>query len=139
MPEEAREKALSELATVPATLVFHESPKRTAAALADMADVLGDRPAALARELTKKFEEVRRGTLADLTAQLAAEPAPRGEVVLVVGPPLPAAGASDEDIEALLVEALQTLGTKDAARAVADRTGRPRREVYARAVELSGR
>lgn len=134
----ARRTALAALAAVPATLVFYESPRRTAAALADMAEVLGDRPAALTRELTKKFEEVRRGSLAELAEALAEEDTPRGEIVLVVGPPgetVPDAA----DLDALLTEALERLGTKDAAREVAAQTGLPRREVYARALALSGR
>lgn len=135
----ARRTALAELAAVPATLVFYESPRRVAAVLADMAEVLGDRPAALTRELTKKFEEVRRGTLSGLAGALAEEDAPRGEVVLVVGPPGDAAPPSVDDLDALLIAALEGSGTKDAARAVADQTGLPRREVYARALVLAGK
>ena len=136
----ARRKVLNELAAIPATLVFYESPRRVAAALADMAEIFGqERDVALARELTKKFEEVRRGTLGSLSAALALEDPPRGEVVLVIGPPSAGQSATDDDLDALLTKALQTLGTKDAAREVAVLTGLPRREVYARALMLSGR
>jgi len=134
----ARRTALAEVATVPATLVFYESPRRTAAALADMAEVLGPRPAALARELTKRFEEVRRAPLPELAA-LCAEAEPRGEVVIVVGPPDRAAQAEESaaDLDDALAAALETDSVKDAARRVAARLGLPKREVYARALALS--
>ena len=135
----ARKKALGELASVPATLVFYESPRRLAAALADMAEVLGDaRAAAVARELTKKFEQVRRAPLAELAGQYAAEDAPRGEVVVLVGPPdaATARAGSVASLDSELMAALATLSIKDAAREVATRLGLPRRDVYARALEL---
>jgi 16S rRNA (cytidine1402-2'-O)-methyltransferase len=136
----ARKKTLGELAMVPATLVFYESPRRLANALADMAEMLGgQRPAAVARELTKKFEQVRRAPLDELAAQYAAEDAPRGEVVVLIGPP-DAAVAHARNVSSLddtLAEALLTLSVKDAARAVAARLDLPRREVYARALELA--
>ena len=136
----ARRRTLGELAAVPSTLVFYESPRRVAAALADMADELGaEREVALTRELTKKFEEVRRGTLGEVSSELSGEPPPRGEIVLVVGPPTETCQRTEDDLDALLTDALQTLGTKDAAREVAARTGLPRREVYARALQLSNR
>jgi len=138
----ARRAALSGLAAVPATLVFYESPRRLAAALADMAAMLGaDRPAAVARELTKKFEEIRRGTLADLAAQYAAEPAPKGEAVVLVGPPDAAAAHANSaaGLDAALTRALATMSVKDAAREVAAMLDLPRREVYARALELAAR
>ena len=81
----ARRKRLEEVANIPGTLVFYESPKRVAASLLDMAEVLGGREAALCRELTKKFEEVRRGTLADLASGLAEAPV-KGEIVILVEP-----------------------------------------------------
>lgn len=131
----ARRTFLAEVAPVPATLVFYESPRRLADALADMATVLGDRPAAVCRELTKKFEETRRGTLADLAADYAAADAPKGEIVVVVGPPAPdAAGAGD--LDAALVAAMAEHSLKDAAAVVAGRLGLPRKQVYARALEL---
>ena len=135
----ARKKALAELASVPATLIFYESPRRAAAALADMAEILGaGRDAVLARELTKKFEEIQRDSLEGLAARLSSNDPPKGEVVLLVGPPGADARADPEEVDALLAAALETQGTKDAAREVAARTGLPRREVYARALALSG-
>jgi 16S rRNA (cytidine1402-2'-O)-methyltransferase len=122
---------------VPATLVFFEGPSRLAESLADMAAVLGDRPAAVARELTKLHEEVRRGPLAALAAHYAAAGPPRGEIVVVVGPPL-AAPVDDADVDAQLRAALATMRVKDAATAVAAATGRPKREIYARALALAG-
>jgi len=131
----ARRHMLGELAAVPATLVFLESAKRLAASLADMAAVLGDRPAAVSRELTKMYEETRRGTLAELAAHYAEAGPPRGEVTLVVGAPL-AAGVDDAELDRPLVAALRDNSLRDAAQAVAAATGRPRRAVYNRALEL---
>jgi 16S rRNA (cytidine1402-2'-O)-methyltransferase len=136
----ARKKVLSELATVPATLIFYESPRRLAAALADMTDILGGaRAAAVARELTKKFEQVRRGQLGELAGQYAAEDPPRGEVVVLVGPPDPAVAQarSTASLDGELTAALAGLSVKDAAREVAAKLGLPRRDVYARALELA--
>ena len=99
-----------------------------------MTETLGPREAAVARELTKLHEEVRRGTLADLAARYAGEPAPRGEAVIVVGPPGDNAPAV-EDLDALLDRALATMSVRDAAATVAAATGRPRKEVYARALK----
>lgn len=132
----ARRAFLAELAAVPATLVFLESPRRTAAALADMAAELGaDREAALCRELTKRFEEVRRAPLGELAEALAAEDDPRGEVVLVIGPPAASARPDEATLDALLDAALQRMSLKDAVREVQSATGLPRKEVYARALE----
>lgn len=134
----ARRAMLAELRGLRATLVFLESPRRTAETLADMAAVLGaDRAAALCRELTKRFEEVRRGSLAALAEAAGAEP-PRGEVVLVVGPP-EAAAEDDDALDAALHAALARLSPKAAVAEVAAATGRPRREVYARALALGER
>ncbi len=137
----ARRRALAELATVAATLVILESPRRLAAALADMAAVLGPRPAVVARELTKRFEELRRGTLAELADEYRERGAPRGEVVVVVGPPSPSAtedAHDDESIDIRLREALATQSVRDAVAEVAAATGVPRKRVYARALELAG-
>jgi 16S rRNA (cytidine1402-2'-O)-methyltransferase len=135
----ARRTRIAALAPIPGTLVFFESPHRVAETLADLAAVLGPRPAALARELTKHFETVRRGTLPDLAARLAAEPRPKGEIVLLVGPPAAdEAAVSAETLDAKLAQALETLSVKDAAATVAAETGQPRRKVYARALELAG-
>lgn len=132
----ARRRALRELAAVPATLVFYESPRRLAAALADMVAVLGDREAAVARELTKLHEEVRRDGLAGLATAYGAEGAPRGEIVVVVGPPAVAPAPGAADVDTLLHRALATMSVRDAATTVAAETGLPRREVYARALEI---
>ncbi len=134
----ARRQRAAELAAIPGTLIFFESPRRLAEALEDLAAVLGDRPAAVARELTKRFETVRRGRLADLAAAYAAEDAPKGEIVLLVGPPQEGAQAtSADDLDRRLLAALQSHSVKDAASVVAGETGRPRRQVYARAIELA--
>lgn len=137
----ARRTALAEVAGVKATLVAFESPRRVAATLADMAAVLGDgRPAAVARELTKRFEEVRKGTLGELAAHHAGV-VPRGEVVLLVGPPGPqeAAGDAEAALDEALDEALAAHSLKHAVQVVAGRLGLPRRTVYARALEIAGR
>ncbi len=131
----ARRRTLMELAAVPATLVFYESPRRLAASLADMAAVLGDRPAAVCRELTKRFEETRRGGLSALAEQYGAEEPPKGEIVVVTGPPLASTGEAG-GLDATLAIALARLSVKDAATEVAVTLGLPRRQVYARALEL---
>lgn len=131
-----RRRELAELASVPATLVFFEAPHRLGASLRDMAVALGDRPAAVGRELTKRFEEVRRGSLAEL-AESAGETG-RGEHVIVVGPPArrpPPAPASEESgAGAADITALPGESPSAAARRLAGRTGLPRREVYRRLV-----
>lgn len=138
--EAARAAALAKLraaeaAGLSATLVFFEAPHRLADMLAACAEAFGQRPAAVARELTKRFEEVRRGPLDALAAHYAAEPA-RGEIVVVIGP-APEERASEAEVEALLEAALGAGRTlRDAAAEVAAATGRPRREVYARALAL---
>lgn len=132
----ARRTALRELAGVPATLVFYESPRRLAQSLADMAAVLGDRPAAIARELTKLFEEVRRAMLSDLAGHYGEAGPPKGEVVVVVGPPSGSAAAAPSDIDAQLREALRDGSVREAAAQVAAATGMKRRDLYARALVL---
>jgi 16S rRNA (cytidine1402-2'-O)-methyltransferase len=129
----------AERAGLRATLILFEAPHRTAETLADLAELLGPRPAALARELTKRFEEVRRGSLPELAAGAEADP-PRGEVVLVVGPAPEAAALGPEAVDALLRAALDRgESVRDAAEAVAAATGVKRREVYGRALALAGR
>lgn len=133
----ARLKAIEALATLPATLVVMEAPHRLAAALSDLAHVLGARPAALTRELTKLFEEVRRGTLAELAAAVAAGPPPKGEVTLVIGSADAAATAPNQAaIDRMLAEALVGTSPRAAATAVALALGLPRRPLYARAIAL---
>jgi 16S rRNA (cytidine1402-2'-O)-methyltransferase len=135
--QEARRRELGELAAVPATLVFLESANRLAASLADMAGALGAREAAVARELTKRFEEVRRGTLAELAAHYDEAGAPKGEIVIVVGPPAPRAALCQHEIDAMLENALKRESLKDAVAEVVSMTGLPRKEIYARALALS--
>jgi 16S rRNA (cytidine1402-2'-O)-methyltransferase len=134
----ARRERIAALASIPATLVFYESPGRLAEALADLAAGLGPRPAAVARELTKLHEETRRAKLSVLAAHYAAADAPKGEIVVVVGPPAPAATPAAETLDAMILDALAGLSVKDAAAAVAVEAGLPRREVYARALRLAG-
>ncbi len=132
----ARKREFEELASLRATLIFYESPRRLAECLSDMAATLGDaRPACVARELTKKFEEARRGTLGALAEAYASEGPPKGEVVVLVGPPEKTV-ASDEAIDEALAEALKTQRTKDAAKAVAEQLGASRHAVYQRALAL---
>ena len=131
----ARLSEIERLKQVPATLVFYESGPRLAGALADLAAVLGDRDAAVARELTKLFEETRRGTLAGLAAHYETAGPPRGEIVVLVGPPKGAA-ATAADVDAALRVALSEMATKAAASSVADALGLPRREVYQRALQI---
>ena len=134
----ARRQRIAELATVPGTLVFFESARRTAEMVADLAAVLGPRHAAIARELTKMFEAVKRGSLAELAAELGGSEPLRGEIVVLVGPPPDNAPALDGVLlDDRLRTALQTLSVKDAAAVVSAATGQPRRKVYARAVELA--
>ena len=134
----ARKKALGELADIDATLIFFESPRRLPASLADMATVLGDRDIAVAREMTKLHEETRRGDLAGLAAHYAESGAPKGEVVVVVGPPLADAVVSEEFIEARLAELLQSASVRDAAAQLAAETGLARRDLYTRALRITG-
>ncbi len=125
----------AERAGLGATLVMYESPHRAGETLADLAVCFGPRPAALTRELTKRFEEVVRGTLPDLAARFATTE-PRGEVTLVVGPPPDEAATDGADLDALLTHAMRTESVREAAAGVAAATGMPRREVYARALAL---
>ncbi|MBC7131613.1 MAG: 16S rRNA (cytidine(1402)-2'-O)-methyltransferase [Roseovarius sp.] len=136
-PNATRRKAvLRELGAVPATLVFYESPRRVAAMLADAAEVLGgDRPAALCREITKKFEETRRDTLENLARGCVGETL-KGEIVVVIG-----RGDSPDvreiDIDRALKEALKEDSVRDAADRVAAALGLPRRRIYQRALQIA--
>jgi 16S rRNA (cytidine1402-2'-O)-methyltransferase len=125
----------AERAGLSATLVVYEAPHRLTETLADFAAVFRGRPAAVARELTKRFEEVRRAPLADLAAHYAAEPA-RGEVTIVIGP-APAETADEDDLDARLRMALAETSLKQAVAEVAAATGLARRKVYARALALA--
>lgn len=133
--QKARRTHLATFATIDATLVFYESGPRLAESLADMAAVLGPRPAAVARELTKLYEEVRRDPLDQLAAAYAAEPAAKGEIVVLIGPPDPKEMMAT-DIDTALREAMESMSVRDAAADVAALSGQPRRTLYARALEL---
>lgn len=135
--QEAAKRELQALAAVPATLVFFESARRLATALALMQDMLGERDAAVARELTKLYEETRRGGLGELAAHYAQAGAPKGEVVIVVGPPV-AQADSGGHAEHQLKQLLKSHSVKDAAAIVAEQTGKPRKEIYALALRLMG-
>ncbi|WP_282027255.1 16S rRNA (cytidine(1402)-2'-O)-methyltransferase [Ruegeria faecimaris] len=131
----ARRTRIETLRDVPGTLVFYESPKRVASCLSDLAEVLGEnRQAAMCRELTKKFEEVRRGSLAELAEELASQTV-KGEIVLLVD-----RGASetvnDSDIEEALIRALETHSVRDAADLVSQMYKLPRRPIYQKALNL---
>jgi 16S rRNA (cytidine1402-2'-O)-methyltransferase len=126
----------AELRAVPATLIAYETGPRLAASLADALAVLGDRPAMVARELTKFYEEMQRGSLAALAEHYATVPAPKGEIVLVIAGPSKALEMDVADLDSILRDALASFGVKDAASHVAARTGLPRRDVYSRALEL---
>jgi 16S rRNA (cytidine1402-2'-O)-methyltransferase len=132
----ARRARAAELARIPATLVLFETGPRIAAALAALADALGDRPAAICRELTKLHEEVRRDGLAALARSYAAGDETRGEFVVVIAPPT-AAAAAPEEIDELLRAALRRQTLKDAVAAVAAATGEPRAKIYRRALTLA--
>ena len=133
---QARAAAWADLARVPATVVVFESTRRLPASLADLAAIDPDRPVAVARELTKLHEEIRRGSAAILAAAYAHEGPPKGEVTLVVGPPAKAA-TSAEDLDAALEAALASATLRDATDQVVAETGLPRRVVYQRALALS--
>ncbi len=127
----ARDREITALAAIPATLVFYESAKRIAACLTALQAGLGNREAAVMREISKKFEETRTGTLAELAA-FYDDATPKGEIVLVVGPPIEEAGETDEDaVAAALAEALATMPPGKAAGEVAKRFGLDRKALYA--------
>ena len=136
----ARQREMREIANLRSTLVLFESPRRLGAMLSDAAKVLGpDRSAAVVRELTKAYEEVRTGAIQELADHYSATE-PRGEIVVVIGPPdksQQSSPVSGDELDAMILAELQTLSVKDAARSISERTGLVRRDVYARAVELS--
>ncbi len=132
----ARKTFLTSLKGTGGTLVFFEGPSRLVASLADMAEVLGAREAVVARELTKLFEELRRGTLAELAAHYAEAGPPRGEIVVLVGPGEGAAPVDAETLDAAILAAGEDRPLKEIAAELAERLGMKRRDVYARALEL---
>jgi 16S rRNA (cytidine1402-2'-O)-methyltransferase len=133
--EAARRTRIAELKRIPATLVLFETGPRIAGSLADLAAGLGPREGALCRELTKLHEEVRRGDLTTLAREAAQAGEPRGEMVIIVAPPEPQGEAID--LDALLRQALERVSVKEAVAEIAAVTGRPRREVYQRALALA--
>ncbi len=134
--DKARRDRLAELEAVPATLMFFESPHRIAATLAAAADVLGgDRAASVCRELTKTYEEFRRGTLAELARHYADVDSVKGEIVLVVGPP-PERGLETADVDAILADLARTLPTSKAAAEASRLTGISKKELYQRLLAM---
>lgn len=134
-----RRRVLEEVARLRATLIFFEAPRRLAETLADAAGILGPREMAVARELTKRFEDVTRGRLDELARHYAETEPPKGEAVLLFGPPEAETRPSAEALDMLLADALSRLSLKDAAKEVATATGLPRKEVYERALRLKDR
>ena len=135
--EGARRARINELKRIPATLVLFESGTRIAAALADLTAELGPRQAAICRELTKLYEEVRRGDLGTLAREAAQADEPRGEIAIVVAPPDRHGELAPVDLDALLRQALERLSVKEAVAEIAAVTGEPRREIYQRALPLA--
>jgi len=136
--EGQRQNRIAELARIPATLVLFETGPRLAAALADLAEGLGPRPAAVCRELTKLHEEFRRDDLAGLARHYADADPPRGEIVLVIGPPAEDDIVTDDnEVDRLLAAALERVSLKDAVGEIVAATGLPRRDVYQRALALT--
>jgi 16S rRNA (cytidine1402-2'-O)-methyltransferase len=132
---QARAQAIAGLSAIQATLVFYEAPQRLGATLTALAEGLGDRPASVSRELTKLYEETLIGTLGELAARYAESP-PRGEIAIVVGPPLPPAAPDAETVEAALAAVPPEAPVGAAAAELARRFGLPRRELYARLVAM---
>ncbi|WP_316197897.1 MULTISPECIES: 16S rRNA (cytidine(1402)-2'-O)-methyltransferase [unclassified Bradyrhizobium] len=135
--QQARRSRLAELARIEATLVLFESGSRVQDTLHDLSEIMVAREAAICRELTKLHEEITRASLAELAAN-AASLETRGEFVLVIGPPARDAGLmSSDELDKLLTEQLRTETVKDAVMHAVELSGRPRREVYARALALA--
>jgi len=132
-----RRNRIVELSRIPASLVLFESGSRIAATLSELADSLGEREAAICRELTKLHEEVRRAPLPALAAHYAGDAETRGEFVIVIAPPGEAAAPGPDHVDQLIRAALARVSVKDAVGEVVAATGLPRREVYKRALELA--
>ena len=131
-----RRQELEELADVPTTLIFYESAKRLTATLADMIKELGDRPAAIARELTKRHEEIQRNTLSVRSTNYLNARTPKGEIVIIVGPPLKKDPPSSSELDDLIINQLQTLSVRDTAAKITRETGLPKRHVYRQTLNL---
>lgn len=130
-----RQNFFRDFERAPGTLIFYESPRRLAVSLKDMETVFGSRDAAVARELSKAFEEVRRGSLTELAAHYSEAGAPKGEVVVLVGP-ADDTPPSAETLDDALRDALAEMSVKDAAKMVSEALGLPRKQVYERALAL---
>ena len=133
----ARQKDLKKSKDVSASLIYYESPKRLLACLKDMRSVLGNRNVAVCRELTKLFEEVQKNNLNELILHYEDRPTPKGEIVIIVEPPIND-GQLVNNLDEALTDALVKLSVKEAVAAVTYMTGKKRKEVYKRALELSG-
>lgn len=133
-----RRAVIEKYSGLPGTLIFYETGPRLEDSLKDIKKVLGDRPAAIARELTKMYEEVRRGKLSALIEEVAANGAPKGEIVLVIGENKQEEIPTDT-IEGQLKEALKSLSVRDAAELVAGATGKSKKAIYMLALKLSGK
>ena len=131
----AKAAAIAEAAAVRATLVLYESGPRLAATLQALGECLGDRDAAVAREISKRFEETVTGALSELATRYAEAP-PKGEIVIVVAPPGEAEAAGEEEVDSALREAMGRLSASRAAAEVAEKLGVPRRQAYERALKL---
>jgi 16S rRNA (cytidine1402-2'-O)-methyltransferase len=132
-----RRARAAELARIPASLVLFEGGSRIAATLSDLADIFGEREAAICRELTKLHEEVRRAPLTALAQHYAGDAETRGEFVIVIAPPGEAEAPQADDVDALIRAALLRVSVKDAVGEIVAATGLPRRDVYQRALELA--
>lgn len=135
--EAQRQARIADLGRIPATLVLFETGPRLAAALADLSAGFGPRDAAICRELTKLHEEVRRGSLEELATSYARAPEPKGEIVIVIAPPVAEPKLEAETLDDMLRNALGRVSVKEAVAEIAAATGHPRREVYQRALALS--
>ena len=133
---QARQKEIGKFSTVDASLIYYESPKRLLVCLKDILSVLGDREIAVCRELTKLYEEIRKDKISNLIELYENKPTPKGEIVIVVSPPNKNESQID-DLDAALKDALKTLSVKEAVAAVTFMTGKKRKEVYKRALEIS--
>jgi 16S rRNA (cytidine1402-2'-O)-methyltransferase len=136
---DARKAEIAALSHSPATLIWFEAARRLPETLAELHLLLGERPAAVVREITKRFEESRRGMLSELAAHYAEAGEPKGEVVVLVGAAEKKADLSDDAVRELLQARLREHRVKDAASIVAAQTGLPRKQVYALALALEKR
>ena len=135
----ARRAQITEIATLKATTIWFETPSRLSQSLADMAEILGQREAVVARELTKLHEEVIRGDCRDLAERFAGGKPPRGEIVLLVaGAPRDAGATDDATLDAMLRAEMDGQRLRDAVRAVVEATGLPRNRVYRAALKIDG-